>query len=1201
MTCPRCQAAVPAGATRCGHCGADLLAGFEGETLAGSGSAAPAREPSDAAVAAGVATPPGSGAGTGGVTPGTGFWRPGAARAPLLEAGAQFGPRYRIEARLGEGGMGTVYRARDLELDRTVALKLVRPELVSDPAVMQRFKQELLLASRISHKNILRIHDLGDVEGVKFISMAFVEGEDLHHRLARDGALPVVQAVALGRQLAEALDAAHEAGVVHRDLKPQNVLLDAAGNAFISDFGLAKSLDASAMGMTRTGELMGTPRYMAPEQVEGGAIDHRTDIYALGLILYEMLTGGSPFTGDSALQVMYQRVKQAPKKPRELRADLPEYLERIILRCLERDPKRRYQSAREILADLDAQRAPTRTLQISLPRSRRGWMATAGVVVALVAVAAAVLFLGRGGGPAPPGQPVSLAVLPFRNASGDASLDWLSASLAEILRADVGQSAEVRSVAPERLHQVLRDLRLTAGADFDAATLRRIGEFTSADKLVWGQFVRLGEQIRIDATLEDLKSQRQVTLKADAADEKQLLAAIGRLARSIQENLALSASAVRELQSRSLSPSSQSIEALRYYNEGMELARQGNHLEAAKRFELATGADASFALSFARLAQTQSALGYASEAERYSRRAVELAAALPAGERLLIEASHARLRNDSEKAIEAYENLLRETPADAQLRFELAALYESRGRFDDARQHYARVLEMDPSFVDALYAAGRTEIRAGNPQGSLDPLNRALSLSIQLDNPLSKANILQAIGIAYKQLGRPGDALRHYQQSYEIKEQIGDKRGMAASLSEMGQVEEQLAQPERAEQHYQRSLALRREIGDRRGVGTTLINLGSLLQGLGRYDPAMQLFRESLQIQLEEGNEVVQAICLMNIGTMHYLKAQYADAQTHFERALQIHEKLKLAGETAQTLNQLAQTAFKVGQNDEALRQYLRALELWRASEDRRGVALASAGLGALFAQRGRYQASLEAYEEAVRNFRDLQDRSYMLGEMLAGHGQALCAMSRTDEGRAQAAEALRLARELGNQALVSRALDAEGDCLAWTGDFRGARLRYEQATGAAARTADLYLGLVARLDAARALLADGHGADTLAPLRQILREADSLRLKALSAEASLRLGEALLAGRDAAGARRELETALRKSEDLGARPLMVSAHAGLARLLAASGDSAGAGRHAASARRLLDEIAADSGGAKVLERPDLRRIAEGLAASAPR
>ena len=282
--------------------------------------------------------------------PGASTAQAGHVSLAAIGPGTQFGPRYRIESVIGEGGMGKVYKAYDKDLDRTVALKVVRPELASDPNSMQRFKQELLLASRISHRNILRIHDLGDVGGMKFISMAYVDGKDLHDLLAESGRLPLERVVNIAKQLASALDAAHSEGVVHRDLKPRNVLIDATDHVYVSDFGLAKSLEGdTATQMTRAGEVLGTPRYMSPEQAESKPADHRSDIYSYGVILYEMATGEPPFAGDSTMQVMYQHVTQAPRNPKLVNPEVPDYLAAVILKCLEKDPIKRYPQAREIL------------------------------------------------------------------------------------------------------------------------------------------------------------------------------------------------------------------------------------------------------------------------------------------------------------------------------------------------------------------------------------------------------------------------------------------------------------------------------------------------------------------------------------------------------------------------------------------------------------------------------------------------------------------------------------------------------------------------------------------------------------------------------------------------------------------------------------------------------------------------------------
>src|SRR5213592_1087370 len=946
-----------------------------------------------------------------------------------LEPGTEFGPRYRIASKLGQGGMGAVYKAHDKELDRTVALKLVRPNLMADPETMQRFKQELLLASKISHKNILRIHDLGDVEGIKFISMAYIEGEDLYQQLKRQGRLPVDRSVAIARELCEALEAAHAAGVMHRDLKPQNVLIDREGTAYVSDFGLAKSLKAGGAGITYAGQFLGTPGYMSPEQVEGGPLDHRSDLYALGVILYEMVTGEVPFIGESTLKALF--LKEPAKNPKLVNPDLPDYLARIILRCLEREPSQRYQNAREVLNDLEGKHASRARAILSTHLPGRRW----------AIAATATLFLSLGGylsidrvffqqsrKQSASAKPVALAILPFRNASRDPALEWLGRSLAEMLRTDIGQSPYLRSVSSDRLHQIFKDLRLSDNTDFDSATLGRLAEFTGADRLLTGQYVKAGDRILIDATIEDPKGQRSTFLKAEAPGEKELIAAIRRLALSVQQNLALSAEVVGELQARPLQPSSKSLTALREYNEGLQLARLGNHSEALKHFEASTREDPSFAIAYSKLGQTHSTLGHTREAEQASREAVRLSEKLPEQERFLILANHARIVNDLDKAIESYENLARALPADPQIHFDLGGLYESKGSFDAALDHFRKALQEDPKYVDALWAVGTVEINRGSPQSSLEPLNRALSLAIELGNEEAKANMLNAIGVAYKNLDKPQDALRYYQESLAIKRERGDKRGMAASLNEVAQVEVQLGRNTEALASYQEALKLRREIGDVKGAGNTLIDLGSFYQNRGQYDEALKLHKESLQLQVEVGNENYQALCLSNIGNIYLSQGKYEDARGYFERALQLREKSKVSGDIADTVYDLADIATKMGQYDQALARYMRSLELWRSAGDRRGVAIASYGMGTLFEYQGRYGAALDAKEEALKTFQPLQDRGFWLAEILSGHGNTLALVGRFDEAKRDLEAALDLAQKQQNNPLIAQILNFQGD-----------------------------------------------------------------------------------------------------------------------------------------------------------------------------
>ena len=262
---------------------------------------------------------------------------------------AALGQRYDILGEAGHGSMGNVYKARDRETGETVALKLLKPEIASDQAMMDRFKNELLFARKITHKNVCRVHEFNRIGGVAYTSMEFVEGESLRSVLNRFGGLPQRKAIDLALQICSGLKEAHAQGIVHRDLKPENIMIDANGNVKIMDFGIARSMEA----VTRmTGSLVGTPQYMAPEQVGGKPIDYRTDIYSLGLMLYEMFTGTPAFQADNPVAVALKQMREEPTPPHDIDPSIPAWIERAILKCIEKDPAKRFQSIAELEANI---------------------------------------------------------------------------------------------------------------------------------------------------------------------------------------------------------------------------------------------------------------------------------------------------------------------------------------------------------------------------------------------------------------------------------------------------------------------------------------------------------------------------------------------------------------------------------------------------------------------------------------------------------------------------------------------------------------------------------------------------------------------------------------------------------------------------------------------------------------------------------
>jgi tetratricopeptide (TPR) repeat protein/predicted Ser/Thr protein kinase len=1118
--------------------------------------------------------------------------------ASVLQIGFILGGRYEILESLGEGGMGAVYKARDRELDRLVALKVIRPDLASNPAIIQRFKQELILARQITQRNVVRIFDLGEAAGIKFITMEYVEGQDLHSLLQEHKKFAPKEAVEIILQTCRALEAAHGEGIIHRDLKPQNIMRHKQGRIVVMDFGLARSLEAA--GMTQTGALVGTMDYMSPEQALGKDLDQRSDLFAVGLIFYELLTGKMPYKSESVVASLLKRTQQRAVPVLTHDPTIPTVISNVVSKCLEPDINLRYQTSSEILADLEAWQGGRAAATLHFPTGARPWGQTlpwhwiGGVAAVLVLAIVGFLFrdkLFRPATRAPSGPVVSLAILPFRNASGDPALDWLGPSLADMLSTDVGQSARLRTISPDRMHQVLSDLRIAPGASFDPTMLRHIAESSNADTLVWGQYAKLGDQIRIDATVQDLKHDRSASIKSEGSTEKDLSSAVDRLADTIRQNLALAPDIIKELRAQSFKPSSSSLEALRDYNQGVQLLRDGKNLDAVKRFEAAIKEDQQFALAYSKLGQTYSNLGRDSEAEQYSSQAVALSEKLPPPEKYRIAASHARIKKDYPKAIESYENLAKVAPGDPDLQFTLAYLYEETGSFDRAGELYTKVLTSDPKHLDALLAMGRVEVYKDNLQSGLDYLNRALSLAVQLDNQEEKAAILQPIGVVYALMSKPDEALRNYQQSLDIKRRLGQKKGIAQSLRAMAQLQDGMGNWQLASKNYNEALQLEREIGDTKGLGDTLMDLGNSYNDHGQYDQALKLLKEALQIQRNVGNENFVGLCLNSIGNTYFSRGDFDDARTYFEQALTVREKLKVPSDIADTLHNLAETSLNVGEYDAALAQYLRALEINRNSGDKRRAAIESYSIGTLFENQGRYGAGVSSKEEALKSFRGLQDRSFWMGEILSGYGHVLEGAGRHEEAQKILDEALNLARELKNDALISQTLNFQGDGFFYRGDLKSAQSSYAQALQAASRSADRAKVLLSKINLAKTAVRQGRSREAITTLKGLAQEADTLGLKYNSAECSIYLADALVETKDYAQARQEVERALVKAEKSGLRTFQVKGQYLLATALRLSGNPADAVGHYREAIRLLEEIRNEPKAEKVLQRADLNAI----------
>ncbi|HXZ41935.1 MAG TPA: tetratricopeptide repeat protein [Terriglobales bacterium] len=1117
-----------------------------------------------------------------------------------LVPGAVLGQRYEILSILGEGGMGAVYKAMDRELNRPVALKVIRPELAKNKGIIARFKQELLLARQVTHRNVIRIYDLGEADGVKFITMEFIEGEDLRTLMLREKKLSPTEAIEIIQQVCRALEAAHSVGVIHRDLKPQNIMRDKAGRILVMDFGLARTMASD--GMTKTGALVGTMDYMSPEQALGKTLDQRSDLYTVGLILYELLTGKMPFAADSAIASLLKRTQERAVPISDHDDSVPRSVSNIVGKCLERDVSLRYQNVAELLADLEAWQGNRAGATLSF-HAKVGpwgqslpWPAITAIAMVIALSASAWLLRGRLFGPV--SRPhvsvrpqVSLAILPFRNGSGDPTLDWLGPSLAEMLSTDVGQSAQLRTVPPTSLHQIFTDLRISPVTVLDPAMIRRVADFSSADRVIWGTYAKFGDQIRIDATLQDIKNDRSIPLKIDVPSEKEIPGAVDQLAESIRQKLALPEDVLKELKASSFQPNSSSVNALRDYNQGIGFQRDGKNLEAQKQFEAATKADPNFALAFSKLAQTYSSLGYDGEAEQSAQRAVTLSQDLPEAEKYLISAIRSQVTKNYPEAIKAYETLAKVSPGNSDVQAALADLYEQTGDFAKATEHNQKILAASPNDIAATLALGRLALNSGKPQASLDPLNRALTLSVQRDNAEQQAAALQYLGTAYRMLNKPEEALRNYQEALAIRRQLGQKAGIASSLNGMARIQAAMGKNKDALAGFQEALQIRRDIDDKRGLGDTLVDMGNLLDDLGDHDQALKMYKEALQAERDVSNEQMQATCLNNIGAVYFEKGQYEDARTYYQQALELREKSKVPGVIVESIQNLAYVSVRMGEYDQAVTQYMRSLELHRNMEDVRGAALDSYSLGVMFDYQGRFGAAVNSKQAALKSLQDLKDKSATMTEIESGYAKSLILAGRSEEAMASLDDALSLAREQKNDGLVSQTLGFQGDAAYYRGDSKSARTLYEQALQAAVRSKEPDKILTAKVNVAKASLQEGHGLQAIPNLRELMQQADEQGVQNMSVECALYMAEAMLQSHDNAHAQQELGRALLRADKIGLKPLSAKANYLLGIALRDSGDQADAQQHYRTTVQLLDDMRKEPGAEKIMQRSDFKAM----------
>jgi len=620
---------------------------------------------------------------------------------------------YLIQEKLGEGGMGVVYKAEDTKLKRIVALKFLPPHLTRDQEANDRFIQEAQAASSLDHQNICTIHEINETkpapadagDGQMYIVMTYYEGETLKEKIKR-GQLEIDEAINIAVQIAKGLAKAHQKGVVHRDIKPANIMITPDGVVKILDFGLAKL--AGTTRITKNGTTLGTVAYMSAEQAFGKDVDFRTDIWSLGVVLYEMITGQLPFKGEFEQAVLYSIMNEEPEPISEVREEIPNEVEQVVLKTLTKIPDERYQAAAEVLSDLKKIQKAFQTddsIQLSISKHKKSTgkgvkklILAAGIFIIFVVAFIVVknLFFFK----ISETNPVSIAIIPFENLTGDPAHDNLRRIIPNLLITSLEQSRYLRVTTWERLHQLLKQFEKAAKEviNIDKDTGYELCRQANIPVIVTGSYAKVGDYFTIEAKVLDvnsLKLLKGANAKGNGINSI-LESQIDEISVEIAKGFDIADGHIKKMQRPIQDITTTSIEAYNNFIIGKELQYRVRSKEARKYLKRCISIDSTFAIAYLYLALDRDYQTAKSKAEYY-KLAKLYSLNAPEKYRLHIEAVYIwRVEKKLEKAILIFEKLVELYPNEPDYYFDLAVCLNRQKRYSDAMKRCEKVLELAP-------------------------------------------------------------------------------------------------------------------------------------------------------------------------------------------------------------------------------------------------------------------------------------------------------------------------------------------------------------------------------------------------------------------------------------------------------------------------------------------------------------------------
>jgi serine/threonine protein kinase/tetratricopeptide (TPR) repeat protein len=930
--------------------------------------------------------------------------------------------RYRVVRFLAQGGMGEVYEADDLELGGKVALKTVKPEIAAQKGAIDRFKREIAMARKVTHPGVCRIFDLGrhpsaGGSDVTFLTMELLSGETLSERIRARGRLGAKDALPLATQMAAALDAAHAAGIVHRDFKSSNVMLvrGASGErAVVTDLGLARAIapDTDTAALTGTGDVVGSPAYMAPEQVAGEAVSPATDVYALGVVLFEMVTGRWPFVADTPLSTAAKRLTERPPSPRTIVADLDPRWTDTILRCLERQPAARFERAGEVGRALAGEAA--------VRRARPSWWLPAGLAAAVVIGGLSTLALLRR--PAPPdgaGPPSlnvrrSVAVLGFKNLAGPEA-SWVSTALAEMLRTEIAAGDRLRMVPGDAVGRTKVDLALGEADSLPPETLALLHRNLGADLVVLGSYLVLGDtgdaQMRLDLRVQDTARGTVVSASSATGTRDGLFDLVSSAGSSLRASLGLDAASAPETAAvKAARPSS--AEAARLYAEGLAKLRVFDPRAAAGLLEQATAADPRQPLAHAGLATAWAALGYDAKATASAATAAELAAALPREDRLSVEGLKHETAGEWPKAAEVYKSLVLFYPDRLDFGLRLAAAQTAAGQPTEALATINGLRQLPPPLSEDP-RLDLAEAAAAKGQNDYDRQKAAAARAAEKAQGMgsrllfAQGRLMEARALV--DLGKFEEAVAACGEARKVFEAAGDVASLAQTENTVGMARVMSGNAKEAKARFEAALADFRRLGHQRGVAQQLLNLGNVAADAGDLRGAARLYAEGVEAYSSIGDKAGVGRVSNNLGTLLWEAREPEKALEAYGQALVAWREVGESRNAAEALFNMGEALHDLGRLNAARTRLQESLKINQDAGATANEAEILMHLGEIDLAESRLSAARRTLEEALTAFRSLKDPHDKEPRAVRALAKVLRRQGNVEAAQEREAEALKL------------------------------------------------------------------------------------------------------------------------------------------------------------------------------------------------